>query len=117
MKIPTIEECRELGYEVRLYTKGDYKYKISHSKGGLWHIIREGKEIVAGRCAELYPDGKFSYMDYNSVHLIQDGEEIARGTCVWVHSNGDYSYRSKDGIKHRRDKTGKKVRTRSLFEA
>jgi len=102
MKIPTIEECRKLGYRVMLLNlRNDYRYK----EDGTWHIIQNGEETATmkiptiGECRKLgyrvmllNLHNDYCYKENDTWHIIQNGEETATGDWVWTSHDGDYGY-------------------------
>ena len=76
MKILTIEDCKRLGVYCYSYNNGDYTYRVD----GIWHLIREGKDLLKGIKATScysYDNGDYEYkVDDQFVRLNKNGDKL-----------------------------------------
>jgi len=86
MKILTLEEAKKKGLRYYSYHNGDYEYQ---TKDGIWHLIRDGVDLLKGKRAVdclSYENDDYDYQTKDGIyHLIRDGVDLLDGKRAVEH--------------------------------
>lgn len=95
-------EAHDLGlYD---YGNGDCKHRDDE---GIWHLMREGKEVAKGKWVDAFDNLDFMYVDDEDIgHLIRDGKEIAKGTHIVRITMAGHEEDEEHGLFEYRDSEG-----------